>query len=56
MLTCADVHAPRHLNRAAEIRPLVSDRDWQQSVELTRRYFGEQAPQTQFSFARPARG
>src|SRR5690349_2046578 len=44
VLTCADVHAPRHLNQAAGIRPLVSDRDWQQSVELSRRCYGEQNP------------
>jgi ribosomal protein S18 acetylase RimI-like enzyme len=44
VLTCADVHAPRHLNQAAGIRPLVSDRDWQQSVELSRRCYGEQDP------------
>jgi len=44
VLTCADVHAPQHLNQAAGIRPLVSDRDWQQSVELSRRCYGEQDP------------
>ena len=44
VLTCTDVHAPRHLNQAAEIRPLVSDQDWRQSVELTLRCYGEQTP------------
>lgn len=44
VLSCADVHAPRHRNQAAEIRPLVSDRDWQQSVKLSRRCYGEQDP------------
>ena len=44
VLTCADVHAPRHRNQAAEIRPLASDRDWRQSVELNLRCYGEQTP------------
>ncbi len=44
VLTCPDVHAPRYLNQAAGIRPLVSDRDWQQSVELAMRCYGAQTP------------
>jgi ribosomal protein S18 acetylase RimI-like enzyme len=44
VLTCTDVHAPAHVNQAAGIRPLMSERDWQQSVELTQRCYGEQAP------------
>jgi ribosomal protein S18 acetylase RimI-like enzyme len=44
VLTCTDIHAPGHVSTAAEIRPLESDRDWQQSVELNRRCYGEQTP------------
>ena len=44
VLTCADIQAPRHVSTAAEIRPLESDRDWQQSVELNLRCYGEEEP------------
>ena len=44
VLTCAEIQPPRHLNTEAEIRPLASDRDWRQSVELNLRCYGEQAP------------
>jgi len=42
VLTCAEIRAPGHVNTEAEIRPLTSDRDWRQSVELTLRCYGEQ--------------
>jgi ribosomal protein S18 acetylase RimI-like enzyme len=44
VLTCGEIQAPRYLNPAAEIRPLESDRDWQQSVELNMRCYGEEEP------------
>jgi GNAT superfamily N-acetyltransferase len=44
VLTGAEIRAPRHVNAEAEIRPLESDQDWQQSVELTVRCYGEQSP------------
>jgi hypothetical protein len=34
VLTCAAVHEPPHPSSEAQIRPLVSDADWQQSVDL----------------------
>jgi GNAT superfamily N-acetyltransferase len=34
VLTCAAVQRPPHPNSEAEIRPLVSDSDWRQSVDL----------------------
>jgi GNAT superfamily N-acetyltransferase len=36
-LTATDLYEPAHLNREAEIRPLASDDDWHQSVELNAR-------------------
>ena len=44
VLTCAAIQVPRHLNTTTEIRPLESDRDWQQSVELNLRCYGEEEP------------
>jgi GNAT superfamily N-acetyltransferase len=44
VLTCTDVREPGHVNTEAEIRPLESDQDWRQSVELTLRCYGEQSP------------
>ena len=44
VLSCAEIQPPRHLNTEAEIRPLASDQDWRQSVELNRRCYGEQNP------------
>jgi GNAT superfamily N-acetyltransferase len=44
VLTCAAIQIPRRLNTAAEIRTLKSDRDWQQSVELNMRCYGEEEP------------
>jgi GNAT superfamily N-acetyltransferase len=34
VLTCPAVHEPPHPSSGAEIRPLVSDADWRQSVDL----------------------
>lgn len=45
VLTCAEVHQPPHPNAEAEIRPLVSDVDWQQSVDLGSRCFDDGEPQ-----------
>ena len=44
VLTCAAVGPPPHPNAAAEIRPLTSDDDWRQSVELTMRCFDQGEP------------
>jgi GNAT superfamily N-acetyltransferase len=44
VLTCAGIRAPGHANTEAEIRPLESDQDWRQSVELNLRCYGEQSP------------
>jgi GNAT superfamily N-acetyltransferase len=44
VLTCAEIHAPGHVNTEAEIRPLESGQDWRQSVELNLRCYGEQNP------------
>jgi GNAT superfamily N-acetyltransferase len=44
VLTCAEIRAPGHINTEAEIRPLESDQDWRQSVELNLRCYGEQNP------------
>ncbi|HET9973149.1 MAG TPA: GNAT family N-acetyltransferase [Streptosporangiaceae bacterium] len=44
VLTCAGIRAPGHVNTEAEIRPLESDRDWRQSVELNLRCYGEPTP------------
>ena len=44
VLTCAGIQAPGHVNTEAEIRPLESDQDWRQSVELNLRCYGEQNP------------
>jgi GNAT superfamily N-acetyltransferase len=41
VLTCADVGRPPHPNDEAEIRPLESDADWQQSRDLSVRCFGD---------------
>jgi len=45
VLTCVDVRPPPHQNAAAEIRPLDSDADWQQSYELGVRCFGDDGAQ-----------
>jgi GNAT superfamily N-acetyltransferase len=44
VLSCAEIQPPRHVNTEAEFRPLASDRDWRQSVELNLRCYGEQGP------------
>jgi GNAT superfamily N-acetyltransferase len=44
VLTCADVQPPPHGNAEAEIRPLVSDADWRQSVELNLRCYDHGEP------------
>lgn len=44
VLTCTDIHAPGRVNTTAGIRSLESDRDWQQSVELDLRCYGEAEP------------
>jgi GNAT superfamily N-acetyltransferase len=44
VLTCTEIQAPGHVNTEAEIRPLESGQDWQQSVEMNRRCYGEQTP------------
>jgi len=45
VLTCAGVRPPPHPNTTAEIRPLDSDADWQQSYELGVRCFGDDGAQ-----------
>jgi len=45
VLTCAAVRPPPHRNGDAEIRPLASDADWQQSFELGVRCFGDDGAQ-----------
>jgi GNAT superfamily N-acetyltransferase len=44
VLTCAAVHAPRHVSTGAEVRPLESGQDWRQSVELNLRCYGDEDP------------
>ena len=44
VLTCADVRPPPNLNTEAEIRPLASDDDWQQSFQLGIRCYGDDGP------------
>jgi GNAT superfamily N-acetyltransferase len=44
VLSCAEIQPPPHVNTEAEIRPLASDRDWRQSVELNLRCYGDQTP------------
>src|SRR5690242_10386 len=44
VLTCTEIQVPRHVSTEAEIRPLESDDDWRQSVELNLRCYGEQTP------------
>jgi RimJ/RimL family protein N-acetyltransferase len=39
VLTAAEVRPPTHPNTEAEIRPLTSDADWRQSVDLANRCF-----------------
>ena len=34
VLTATTVHAPPHVNRAADYRPLAGEADWQQSLDL----------------------
>jgi RimJ/RimL family protein N-acetyltransferase len=41
VLTCPAVNAPPHPSEAAEIRPLTSDADWQQSLDLEIRCYGD---------------
>jgi GNAT superfamily N-acetyltransferase len=53
VLTCADIHAPRHVSTEAQIRTLESDQDWRQSVELNLRCYGEEEP-TDFQHRRVA--
>jgi ribosomal protein S18 acetylase RimI-like enzyme len=45
VLTCAAVWPPPHRSSDAEIRPLASDADWQQSFELGVRCFGDDGAQ-----------
>ncbi len=45
VLTCAAVRPPPHPNSGAEIRPLESGTDWQQSFELGVRCFGADGAQ-----------
>jgi len=45
VLTCAAVRPPPHRSGDAEIRPLASDADWQQSFELGVRCFGDDGAQ-----------
>jgi GNAT superfamily N-acetyltransferase len=45
VLTCTLVHEPPHPNTQAAIRFLESDDDWQQSVDLGVRCYGEGEPQ-----------
>ena len=40
VLSCAEVQSPPHQNTEAEIRPLESDDDWEQSRDLGIRCFG----------------
>ena len=40
VLSCAEVQSPPHQNTEAEIRPLESDDDWEQSRDLAIRCFG----------------
>jgi len=44
VLTCADVRPPPNRNTEAEIRPLASDDDWQQSFQLGIRCYGDDGP------------
>ncbi|HEY2264152.1 MAG TPA: GNAT family N-acetyltransferase [Streptosporangiaceae bacterium] len=53
VLTCTDIHAPRHVSTGAQLRPLESDQDWRQSVELNMRSYGEEEP-TDFQYRRAA--
>lgn len=53
VLTGADIHAPRHVSTAAQIRTLKSGQDWRQSVELNLRCYGEEEP-TDFQHRRVA--
>ncbi len=45
VLTCAAVRPPPHPNSEAEVRRLESDTDWQQSLDLGLRCFGDDGPQ-----------
>ena len=45
VLTCADVRPPPHRSAGAQLRPLDSDTDWQQSYELGVRCFGDDGAQ-----------
>jgi GNAT superfamily N-acetyltransferase len=44
VLTCAGVQPPPNQNTEAEIRPLASDDDWQQSFQLGIRCYGDDGP------------
>jgi GNAT superfamily N-acetyltransferase len=44
VLTCTAIHPPRHVSTEAQVRPLESDQDWRQSVELNLRCYGEEEP------------
>ena len=45
VLTCTAVRRPAHLNGGAEIRPLESDADWQQALDLGIRCYGDDGSQ-----------
>ncbi len=45
VLTCTAVRPPAHPNGEAEIRPLESDADWQQSLDLGIRCYGDDGSQ-----------
>ncbi len=45
VLTCADLRPPPHRSVGAQLRPLDSDTDWQQSYELGVRCFGDDGAQ-----------
>jgi hypothetical protein len=48
VLTCAAAEPPPHPNTEAEIRPLESDDDWQQSLDLGTRCFDADGPPQEY--------
>src|ERR1051326_3306838 len=44
VLTASRLRPPPHPNTQAQIRPLAGHEDWRQSVDLSRRCFGDQEP------------